>query len=480
MRRAKDVRWLVSWVGTVGLALAIQSCSRPNDDGIVDSIGQQRELADAITNTLQFIDGAIVAGSIERFDSDGPSLESVQGPTEIRPYVPFTYRLAVAAKDVARVRAASIQWKYAESHLRVPLTVDPTTGFATIQAVDNAEHGAAADQIDGTVFLEDEQGLRGPGVPVMLDFLDPEDLDEPSSLVLASHQGATLAVDLFERDGRLLLSTGGDDAKVTLWDVETGHQHLDLRGHSAAVIGLSATRDGNIMASASRDHTVRVWDTRTGELLSTLGGHQDFVTWVAFSHDDRWLASGSWDGTVLIRNMVDQKLVKTLPVGQRINMLEFSRDGTYLAIASGTMYQKGQVSVWNVADWTLRFAQECEREATALNFAYPAESLTAAVGRGQLHVWDVATGTLNYVLRDGPQDTIPRVGFLPNDPHFIGAITLTGHMFVWNIPAARTERNKVTRLWLTSADFTNDGRWLALADSRGVVWLMPAVGLVSP
>jgi WD40 repeat protein len=465
----------------LGLAAccAHAACSRPNDDGIVDSVGRQRQDANELTDTLRFTGGIVVAGTVEGSSSDGPACESVKGPIDLVPQVPFSYRLAVAPGQGSSVRAAVLQWKYADRYVRIPLDFDPVIGLAVIDGVDTAEHPGFSDKMNGTVYLEDAQGRRGPGIPIMVDSLDPGDRPEPDSLVLAGHHGAALSVDLFERDGKELLASGGDDAVVSIWSVETGHRLLAMQGHSAAVTSLSATQDGSKLASASRDHTVRIWDSRTGELLEICGGHQDIVSWVAHAPDGKLLASGSWDGTVQIRDLERRLLVATLPFGHRINMLEFSADGAYLAVASGDMYQPGRVSVFDVADWSVRFSAEFDREVTALNLSSPPTRLTVAVGRGRLSVWDVASGQRTHALVEGPQDTVPRLGFVPDAPAHIGAISLTGHMFVWNLDQGQAEKNKTTHLWLTSADFSRSGRSLALADSRGVIWLM-SFGALAP
>lgn len=62
--------------------------------------------------------------------------------------------------------------------------------------------------------------------------------------------------------------------------------------------------DGRMLTSGGRDKTVRLWDAGTGQLLRTLEGHTHGVNSVAFSPDGRTLASGSGDATVRLWGVV--------------------------------------------------------------------------------------------------------------------------------------------------------------------------------
>ena len=103
-------------------------------------------------------------------------------------------------------------------------------------------------------------------------------------------------------DGCWALSGGGPPAKfdylIRLWDVATGKRIRVLAGHTDDVNALAISTDGRWALSGSRDKTLRIWELATGRCLREFLGHADDVTSVSFSADGRWALSGSSDKTL--------------------------------------------------------------------------------------------------------------------------------------------------------------------------------------
>lgn len=107
---------------------------------------------------------------------------------------------------------------------------------------------------------------------------------------------ATQAHERKPADRKVVLRVAG----CRFWDVRTGEELLNLKGHGSYISGVDFSPDGKRLATASEDKTVKFWDAKTGEELLTLEGHNGYTNGVAFSSDGHWLASGGPDGTIKI------------------------------------------------------------------------------------------------------------------------------------------------------------------------------------
>ena len=65
----------------------------------------------------------------------------------------------------------------------------------------------------------------------------------------------------FSPDGRRLIS-GGDNARVVLWDLESGQEVAALQPHESYIHVVAFSPDGTRILSGSGDSTLRIWDSR--------------------------------------------------------------------------------------------------------------------------------------------------------------------------------------------------------------------------
>jgi WD40 repeat protein len=102
------------------------------------------------------------------------------------------------------------------------------------------------------------------------------------------HKGQVSCVALSE-DGRWLV-TGGEDAKVKIWDLTTRQVHADLLGHKTWVRAVTFSEDDSVIVSASLDGVVKKWDADTGKELDTIVKQRDRIWQTALSHGGKYLA----------------------------------------------------------------------------------------------------------------------------------------------------------------------------------------------
>jgi WD40 repeat protein len=87
--------------------------------------------------------------------------------------------------------------------------------------------------------------------------------------------------------------TGSSDARIGVWDLETGALLQMVKGHRRSVEHVLVSPDGTHLYSCSSDGTVRKWDRNTMEELGQFLGHQTSVYKMMALWEDDALWSGN-------------------------------------------------------------------------------------------------------------------------------------------------------------------------------------------
>jgi WD40 repeat protein/tetratricopeptide (TPR) repeat protein len=170
---------------------------------------------------------------------------------------------------------------------------------------------------------------------------------------LTGHAGACVSLD-FTRDGTLLASASRDGTAI-IWSTATWESTQRLQNAATdsrpgfMVEDVAFSPDGNTLAIASREGSVQLWDVAGGKLLQGLKGHSGAVQAVAFSPDGRTLASGGADQTVRLWNVQTRRELMQLDPGAiqlgSVYTLTFSPDGKQLLTGG----EHGGLAFWSAA-----------------------------------------------------------------------------------------------------------------------------------
>lgn len=162
-------------------------------------------------------------------------------------------------------------------------------------------------------------------------------------------------------DGKKVVSSGGFDCAVRLWDIDTGNVIAKWTGHMRPVWSVCWSRDGRRVVSASIDGIARQWDVKKGKtiLAPIKTGHHE-VWAVVCSPDRAMFATSGWDEpyiwasapqdcSIKIWNAKTGKLVVTLK-GHRdcVRRLAWTPNGKILISGS----EDHSIRTWSTKTWT--------------------------------------------------------------------------------------------------------------------------------
>jgi eukaryotic-like serine/threonine-protein kinase len=287
---------------------------------------------------------------------------------------------------------------------------------------------------------------------------------QPQKATLQGHTGASVA---FSPDGKLLASGsgGGVDGpgEVRLWEVATGREKFNLKGHGSPVRSAAFSPDGKLLASVGRGE-VKLWDVATGQKRADLRGHTRPILCVAFSPDGKLLASGAGEyghggpGELKLWDVATGREKAPLK-GHReaVYSVAFCPDGKLLASGGGEATKLGEVKLWEVASGREKVAlQGHTYPVRSVAFSPDGKILASGTNLDGVRLWEVATGRLKTSLKEASSFS---VAFSPDG--ILLASAGGGEVKFWDVVAGQ---EKATLKGFNGADsvaFSPDGRLLA-------------------
>lgn len=302
--------------------------------------------------------------------------------------------------------------------------------------------------------------------------------EEWASRTFVGHTADVMSVS-YSPDGDFI-ATGSLDGTLRLWNVSTGLLQKVLAREKAGILSIAYSPDGGFIATGHNDTTLCLWDVSTGQQIRRCKGHGGAVLSVSYSPDGLTLASASVGGTVILWDVSTGERLMTLTGHEKsVRSVAYSPDGVSLATGS----DDGTLRLWDVA--TGREETTLARHQKSVgSVSYSPDGLRVAAGNrdGKVLVWDVSTG--RRLRRFGGQ----KASFTSVSYSTDGRMLATGHrdntVSVWDVlTGSRITTLRGHRGDVESVAFSPDGLNLATGSSDDIlrVWQLPKTRLgISP
>eukprot|EP00357_Protocruzia_adherens_P001233 CAMPEP_0115009238 /NCGR_PEP_ID=MMETSP0216-20121206/22477_1 /TAXON_ID=223996 /ORGANISM="Protocruzia adherens, Strain Boccale" /LENGTH=921 /DNA_ID=CAMNT_0002376975 /DNA_START=26 /DNA_END=2791 /DNA_ORIENTATION=+ len=207
------------------------------------------------------------------------------------------------------------------------------------------------------------------------------------------HSGPIMA--LLEIPSQSIFVSGGMDAKICLWDVNTFEPKKDLQGHKKGVLSLDWSDEHNVMFSAGLDHDANAWNPYVKEKIFSLKGHTHSLVGVKVLPNTPQIITGDISGIFKVWDIRTSTCIQTFNCNSYCNDVGcFSLTYPTKRIVVGGrkmyFYDYNEPKDHHLAD-----------ENACLNILYnEVFFIFITVHPKCVKTWDACTGKLSNVFRD--------------------------------------------------------------------------------
>ncbi|MGL5058574.1 MAG: AAA-like domain-containing protein [Microcoleus sp.] len=289
---------------------------------------------------------------------------------------------------------------------------------------------------------------------------------------------------------------------------------ITWKAHTGAVTSVSFSPDRKFLATAGVDDRIKIWNL-SGQKIAEWKALQQSVNMLSFSPNGKYLATAGKNGTIKLWSRSGNKISEFKVIQGSVNSISFSPEGKYLAAAG----IDSNATIWRLSQVAEKISSRAALPGhnglvRSVNFSPTGNFLTTLDGKSTVRVWN-SSGSLEKTL---PMQVIA-IGFSPDrQQQKFATVTSNGTIGLWNLSAknlvnefqtlhldaksisfspdgsrlATVGIDKTVRLWnlagrqlaqfefaenVVSANWSRDGKQIAVAGSNGTLWLRQIEGL---
>jgi WD40 repeat protein len=289
---------------------------------------------------------------------------------------------------------------------------------------------------------------------------------------LRGHVGAVATVG-FSPDGKLLASAGADRF-LRIWNVASGRpeatipadaQRLAAEGHTASILRVAYSPDGETLATADLDGIVKLWQARTGNLLATWKAGEALVLGLAYHPAGKTLITGDYKGVVTFWD-TDQRQVRTRIQAHAdyVMSLDCALTGELLASAGSLPYT---LKLWDAVTGQERGTiSKNVADSGCVAFHPGCKLLVSGTGEGTVLLFDIETQELRQTLKGHTGGVYCLT--LTTDGKRLAVGSGDGTIKIWDLTAWQDVATlPAHRLRVSSIAFSPDNKTLASSHALG-------------
>ncbi|MEH2412391.1 nSTAND1 domain-containing NTPase [Nostoc sp.] len=208
----------------------------------------------------------------------------------------------------------------------------------------------------------------------------------------------------FSPDGKTIALISNDNYSVRLFGSD-GKLISTLTGHKDTVYKISFSRDGQTIATASKDKTIKLWK-QNGKEIKTLKDHTDSIKSMGLSPNGKSLIILDGDNTLKFVQR-DNESIHTIPgKGSSLIKIDFSPDGETLAIRN-LDNKENMVQLWKINGIPWKILSEKNQESIK-KIVFSSDSQTIGIQYSTyIQIWKIdGTKIATFDTQDSIYDKV--------------------------------------------------------------------------